>query len=494
MRHDTLPRTLHIDAPSPHVDWSMGHARLLTDNQPWPRTGTPRRAGVSSFGISGTNAHLILEEAPAELVPAAVAEPSGVAVPVLLSGRGEGALRAQAGRLADFLERHPDLPTDTVARMLAGSRTVFEHRAAVTGDDRKQLLTRLRSLADADHDGDSGVVRGAGRRVGDPVFVFPGQGAQWPAMGVKLLDGGGPFAQRLGECREALRPFVDWDLFAVLRGGPDQPGFTRVDVVQPALWAVMVSLAAQWQAAGIRPAAVVGHSQGEIAAATVSGALTLSDGARVVALRSQLINGIAGDGGMASVALPRDEADVIATRLGLEIAAVNSPASTVLSGPADALDELAVWSEEHHTRFRRVPVDYASHSSHVEALRDELLAALAPVSPRSGELAFYSSLTGGQVDGADLDAEYWYRNLRHTVDYQGATQALAHTGVTAFVEVSPHPVLTLPTQETLQSLDHPTEEPVVLATLHRDHGDTHDFLHALSTAWTHGITLQPTPT
>ncbi|WP_069773798.1 type I polyketide synthase, partial [Streptomyces sp. LUP30] len=495
MRHDTLPRTLHIDAPSPHVDWSMGHARLLTDNQPWPRTvGTPRRAGVSSFGISGTNAHLILEEAPAELVPAAAAEPSGVAVPMLLSGRGEGALRAQAGRLADFLERHPDLPTDTVARMLAGSRTVFEHRAAITGDDRTQLLTRLRSLADTDHDGDTGVVRGVGRRVGDPVFVFPGQGAQWPAMGVKLLDDGGPFAQRLGECREALRPFVDWDLFAVLRGGPEQPGFTRVDVVQPALWAVMVSLAAQWQAAGIRPAAVVGHSQGEIAAATVSGALTLADGARVVALRSQLINGIAGDGGMTSVALPRDEADVIATRLGLEIAAVNSPASTVLSGPADALDELAVWSEEHHTRFRRVPVDYASHSSHVEAIRDELLAALAPVSPRSGELAFYSSLTGGQVDGAGLDAEYWYRNLRHTVDYQGATQALAHTGVTAFIEVSPHPVLTLPTQETLQSLDHPTEEPVVLATLHRDHGDTHDFTHALSTAWTHGITLQPTPT
>ncbi|MGW1273543.1 SDR family NAD(P)-dependent oxidoreductase, partial [Streptomyces sp. NPDC002491] len=187
MRHDTLPRTLHVDEPSPHVDWSTGQAELLTENQPWPRTGTPRRAGVSAFGISGTNAHLILEEAPAEVVAEVVVEPSGgVGAPMLLSGRGEGALRAQAGRLADFLERRPEVPADAVARMLAGSRSVFEHRAAVTGDDRVQLVARLRALADAGQDGDSGVVRGAGRRLGDPAFVFPGQGAQWPAMGVKL--------------------------------------------------------------------------------------------------------------------------------------------------------------------------------------------------------------------------------------------------------------------------------------------------------------------
>ncbi|MDX3637840.1 acyltransferase domain-containing protein, partial [Streptomyces europaeiscabiei] len=311
-------------------------------------------------------------------------------------------------------------------------------------------------------------------------------------MAVKLLDDNGPFAQRLQECRQALQPFVDWDLFAVLRGEPDQPDFNRVDVVQPALWAVMVSLAAQWHATGIHPAAVIGHSQGEIAAATVSGALTLSDGARVVALRSQLITHIAGNGGMTSLALPRDEAETIATHLGLEIAAVNSPASTVLSGPAQALDQLATWCEEHQTRFRRVPVDYASHSSHVEAIRDQLLQALAPVTPRTGELPFYSSLTGGPVDGTELDADYWYQNLRHTVDYQTATHTLAQTGITAYIEVSPHPVLTLPTQETLQTLDHPTEEPAVLATLHRDHGDTHDFTHALTTAWTHGITLRPT--
>ncbi|WP_060905037.1 type I polyketide synthase, partial [Streptomyces scabiei] len=495
MSHDTLPRTLHIDEPSPHVDWNTGRLQLLTESQPWPRTGTPRRAGVSSFGASGTNAHLILEEAPAEHVFTTASQtPGGVVMPMLLSGRGEGALRAQSGRMADFLERHPDLPTDTVARMLAGSRTVFEHRAAVTADDRAELLTRLRALADTDQATDTGVVRGTGRPLGDPALVFPGQEAQWPTMAVKLLDDNGPFAQRLQECRQALQPFVDWDLFAVLRGEQGTPDFDRVDVVQPALWAVKVSLAAQWQAAGIRPAAVIGHSQGEIAAATVSGALTLSDGARIVTLRSQLISQIAGRGGMISLALPRDQAETIATDLGLDIGAVNSPANTVLSGPTQALDQLATWCDKHQTRYRRVPIDYASHSSHVETIKDQLLEALAPITPRSGELPFYSSLTGGPVDGTELDADYWYRNLRHTVDYEAAIRALAHTGITAFIEVSPHPVLTLPTQETLETLDNLTEQPAVLATLHRDHGDTHDWTHALSTAWTQGITLRPPTT
>ena len=340
------------------------------------------------------------------------------------------------------------------------------------------------------------MVRGTGRRLGDPALVFPGQGAQWPTMAVKLLDdnSNGPFAQRLQECRQALQPFVDWDLFAVLRGEPGTPDFDRVDVVQPALWAVKVSLAAQWHAAGIRPAAVIGHSQGEIAAATVSGALTLTDGARVVALQSQLISRIAGQGGMISLALPRDQAETIATDLGLDIGAVNSPANTVLSGPTQALDQLTAWCEKHETRYRRVPIDYASHSTQVETIKDQLLEALAPITPRSGNLPFYSSLTGGPVDGAELDADYWYNNLRHTVDYAAAIRALAHTGITAFIEVSPHPVLTLPTQETLQTLDNLTEQPAVLATLHRDHGDTHDFTHALSTAWTQGITLRPPTT
>uniref|UniRef100_UPI003F9F7BD2 type I polyketide synthase n=1 Tax=Streptomyces pseudogriseolus TaxID=36817 RepID=UPI003F9F7BD2 len=289
MRHGTVPRTLHVDQPSTHVDWDTGHVRLATQTQPWPRTTTPRRAGISSFGASGTNAHLVLEEAP-HIEQAPPTADSGALVPLVVSGRDEDALRASLERVADFVERHTDVPVEEVARMLAGSRTVFEHRAAIplTDTDRDTLIHRLRTPDD--------VIRGTGRPVGNPVWVFPGQGAQWTGMAVPLLDAGGVFAERLTQCADALAPFVDWDLFAVLRGEPDQPGLDRVDVVQPALWAVMVSLAAQWRATGIHPTAVIGHSQGEIAAATVAGALSLSDGARVVALRSQLIAQYAGDG------------------------------------------------------------------------------------------------------------------------------------------------------------------------------------------------------
>ncbi|MCM3301802.1 AMP-binding protein, partial [Streptomyces pseudogriseolus] len=478
MRHGTVPRTLHVDQPSTHVDWDTGHVRLATQTQPWPRTTTPRRAGISSFGASGTNAHLILEEAPhVEQVPPTA--DSGALVPLVVSGRDEGALRASLERVADFVERHTDVPVEEVARMLAGSRTVFEHRAAIpyTDTDRDTLIHRLRTP--------DNVMHGTGRPVGDPVWVFPGQGAQWTGMAVPLLNAGGVFAERLTQCADALSPFVDWDLFAVLRGEPDQPGLDRVDVVQPALWAVMVSLAAQWRAAGVHPTAVIGHSQGEIAAATVAGALTLSDGARVVALRSQLIAQYAGDGGMASLALPRTDAEHAATRFGLEVAAVNSPTTTVLSGPAHALDHLTAWCDEHDIRCRRIPVDYASHSSFVDIMHDQLLEALAPITPVNGDVPLYSSLTAGPVPGSDLDAQYWFRNLRHTVEFEAATRAVTETGVSAFIEISPHPVLTLPLQQTLQ--DFPDLQPVVLGTLHRDHGDPHDFTHSAATAYTHGI-------
>ncbi|WP_432140186.1 acyltransferase domain-containing protein, partial [Streptomyces sp. bgisy154] len=328
-------------------------------------------------------------------------------------------MRAALERVADFVERHPDVPVGAVARMLAGSRTVFEHRAALTttGTDRDTLVERLRTTDQA--------LRGAGRPADDPVWVFPGQGAQWPGMAVKLLDENGAFAEQLAQCARALEPFVDWDLLAVLRGEPGQPDFDRVDVVQPALWAVMVSLAAQWRAVGVHPAAVIGHSQGEIAAATAAGALSLSDGARVVALRSRLIAQHAGDGGMTSLALPRTQAEEAAARFGLEVAAVNSPDNTVLAGPVEALDRLTAWCDEHDIRCRRVPVDYASHSSFVDVMRDQLLDALAPIAPRDTDTPLYSSLTANLIHGSDLDADYWYRNLRHTVAFEAATRAAA---------------------------------------------------------------------
>ncbi|MFF1279066.1 beta-ketoacyl synthase N-terminal-like domain-containing protein, partial [Streptomyces marokkonensis] len=226
MRHGTVPRTLHVDRPSTHVDWDAGDVRLVTETQPWPDTAAPRRAGVSSFGASGTNAHLVLEEAPPveqEAQEATVSDDT--LLPLLVSGRDKGAVRASLQRVAEFMQRHPDVPVGGLARMLAGSRSVFEHRAAIiTGADRDALVERLHAPDDA-----HGVIWGEGRPVGDPVWVFPGQGAQWTGMAVGLLGQHGAFAERLRECARALEPFVDWDLLGVLRGEPGQPGLDRVD-------------------------------------------------------------------------------------------------------------------------------------------------------------------------------------------------------------------------------------------------------------------------
>ncbi|HWX45534.1 MAG TPA: SDR family NAD(P)-dependent oxidoreductase, partial [Solirubrobacteraceae bacterium] len=380
LRHGVLPRTLHVDEPSTQVDWSAGAVALLTEQVPWERGGEPRRAGVSSFGISGTNAHVILEEAPvaeSERSPAAGAGALGDrVVPWVLSGRAAGALSGQAGRLREFVEGAPELDLSSVGRALLG-RSVFEQRAVVVGEEREALLAGLGALTEGGAAGESaagvvhgapgvsvaGVVRGVAAASDGVVFVFPGQGAQWVGMGRELLECSGVFARRLGECGEALAPFVEFSVVDVLREGE---ALERVDVVQPVLWAVMVSLAELWRACGVRPDVVVGHSQGEIAAACVAGGLSLQDAARVVALRSRALLGLVGRGGMVSVGagvnVVEDLLAGFAGRAG--VAAVNGPGSVVVSGDVDALGELVGVCEARGVWAREIAVDYASHSAH----------------------------------------------------------------------------------------------------------------------------------
>src|SRR5271166_1512587 len=278
IRHGVLPATLHVDVPSPHVDWSAGSVSLLTESRPWPVGGGPRRAGVSSFGISGTNAHVILEQAPAVAESAAgLADSSGPGsgvglsvVPWVVSGKSGEALAAQAGRLVAHVRADEGLDAVDVGVSLAG-RSVFEHRAVVVGADRAELLAGLSGLADGC--AGAGVVVGRAQSVGQPVMVFPGQGSQWVGMGAQLLDASPVFAEQMRLCGEALDRYVDWSLADVVRGVGGAPGLDRVDVVQPVLWAVMVSLASLWRSVGVVPDAVIGHSQGEIAAAYVAGGL-----------------------------------------------------------------------------------------------------------------------------------------------------------------------------------------------------------------------------
>ncbi|OPF81946.1 polyketide synthase, partial [Streptomyces antioxidans] len=301
IEHGVLPRTLHVDEPSPHVDWSAGAVSLLTERAEWPETGRPRRAAVSSFGISGTNAHTIIEQAPAEKPEAATA-PEPRALPWMLSGRSETALSAQAERLLAHLDAHPSLRPADVGYSLATTRAVHDQRAVLVGADREDVTRALTALARGE--AAAQLVQGTGT-AGKTAFVFPGQGSQWAGMAVGLMDASPVFAARIEECAAALAEFTDWSLVEVLRGAEGAPSLERVDVVQPVLWAVMVSLAELWRSLGVVPAAVIGHSQGEIAAACVAGILSLKDAARVVALRSQAIGRVlAGKGGMVSVALP----------------------------------------------------------------------------------------------------------------------------------------------------------------------------------------------
>ncbi|MFI0901868.1 SDR family NAD(P)-dependent oxidoreductase, partial [Streptomyces sp. NPDC020983] len=494
MQHEVLPASLHIDAPTPHVDWSTGSVELLTRATPWPETeGRPRRAGISAFGISGTNAHVVVEAAPpepagepgAEQPVFAATAPLGGAVPWVVSAASPTALRAQAARLADFAAGAEAGAVDVGWSLVAG-RAVLEHRAVVVGAGGEELLAGLRSLAADEPSGTvvtgEPVAGGAGA-----VLVFPGQGGQWRGMGAGLLDVSPVFASRVAECGRALAPYVDWSLEEVLRGTATGVDVERVDVVQPALWAVMVSLAAVWEAYGVRPAAVVGHSQGEIAAAVVAGALTLEDGARVVAVRAQALRALAGRGAMASLGIGLDEAErLLAGHPDVVVAAVNGPSSTVVSGPPEAVAEVVAQVGADGGRARLVDVDYASHSPHVDEIAAGLLTRLDGIAPVDTATAFYSSLTGRRVDTATLDARYWVRNLRHRVEFAQAVEAVLADGYRVLVESGPHPVLGAGVQETAQALDLAV---ATVPTLLRDKGGADQLLRALAQAFTAGLTV-----
>ncbi|MER7973985.1 acyltransferase domain-containing protein, partial [Streptomyces sp. NPDC096080] len=487
MRHGQLPRTLHADEPSRHIDWSSGTVRLITEPMPWSHEDRPLRCAVSSFGISGTNAHAVLEQAPAVEAPAEAAEPTlpaGGTLPWILSAAAPAALRDQAAHLAAHLTTGTAPHPADVGHTLITARSVLEHRAVALGADTAELVDALTAFGSGTPT--TQVVHGTADTDGRTVFVFPGQGSQWSGMGAELLDTSPVFAERFHECAAALAAHTDWSLVDVVRQADGAPTLDRVDVVQPATWAVMVSLAELWRAHGVTPDAVIGHSQGEIAAAVVSGALSLADGARVVALRSQAIGRVlAGAGGMMSVQISAAEAEEhLAPYDGAVcVAAVNGPRSVVLAGTPDALDALQAEFTARDLRARRVAVDYASHSAQVERLESELLDVLGPVTPQAARVPFHSTVTGELLDTTGTDAAYWYRNLRQTVRFDDTVRALLDTEHTVFVEVSPHPVLTMAVQATAEDTGR---QIAAVGTLRRDQGTTGRFLASLAEQWTRG--------
>ncbi|WP_435850644.1 type I polyketide synthase, partial [Streptomyces olindensis] len=291
IRHGRLPRTLHVDQPSTHVEWETGHIALLTEAQPWPETGEPRRAAVSSFGMSGTNAHVILEAAPEPAEAEPPQEQSGP-VPVILSARTPQALAEAAGHLAAFVEAHPEVEVGPLAARLWHGRAKLEHRAGVITEDAGELQAALAALTDGN--AHPALIVGPGTTApGRTAFVFPGQGSQWAGMGSRLAAEGPLFAAHLAACQQELARWCDWDLLDILTSD-NEDALARVDIVQPALFAVMTGIARLLEHYGITPDAVIGHSQGEIAAAHIAGALSLPDAIAVVTLRAQALTRLAG--------------------------------------------------------------------------------------------------------------------------------------------------------------------------------------------------------
>ncbi|MCM3808632.1 SDR family NAD(P)-dependent oxidoreductase [Streptomyces sp. DR7-3] len=485
LRCGVLPKTLHVDEPSPQVDWSAGAVELLTEERVWPEVGRPRRAGVSGFGVSGTNAHVILEQAPE---PSGDAEPvvearDGV-VPLVVSGRGGAGLRGQAEKLLEYVQARPELSVGELGAGLAAGRAALSDRAVVVAGDRGEALAGLGAVAE----GTPGGVVGKAVVRGRVAFVFPGQGAQWVGMGAELLGSSPVFAEVIGECEVALSAYVDWSLRGVLCGADGAPGLDRVDVVQPVSFAVMVGLARVWLAAGVVPSVVVGHSQGEIAAACVAGGLSLEDAVRVVVLRSRAVAaGLSGRGGMVSLAVGVAEAERLVERWSgrIEVAAVNGPSSVVVAGEVDALRELVAECEGTGVRARWVDVDYASHTAQVEAIEEELARSLSRVRPVSSRIPFFSTVAAEWLDTAELDAGYWYRNLRSTVRFAPSIDRLIEEGFAAFVEVSAHPVLTMGIEAAVEQAD--VGPVVVTGTLRRDQGDMRRVLTSLAEVYVRGV-------
>ncbi|MFE5123441.1 type I polyketide synthase [Streptomyces sp. NPDC056669] len=485
--HRQLPGSLNFETPHPDIPLDELNLRVQDRPGPWPLEDRPLVAGVSAFGMGGTNAHVVLGQVPPNAAPNTAVAPR-VPMPWTVSARTAAALREQARNVEALARTVPDTDRDrdAVGAALATMRSHFEHRAVLLGQDRAELLDGLGALTE----GGAGahLVQGMARARGRVAFVFPGQGSQWAGMATELLAASAVFRDRLHACADALAPHTGWSAVDVLSARAGAPELDRDDVVQPVLFAVMVALAHLWGSYGVRPDAVIGHSQGEVAAAHIAGALSLDDAARVVALRSRMVASLAGNGGgMASLALPPGEVEALLRDRDIDgrlaVAALNGPGSTVVTGDGEALDRLMARCAAGGARARRIPVEYASHSPSVEALRERLVSALDGITPRRADTAFYSTVTGGALDTLELDADYWYRNLREPVRFAPAIRALAADGHGTFVESSPHPVLTPAMRETL---DESGAEAVVTGSLRRDEGGWPRFLTSVATVHVSG--------
>ncbi|GAB2563322.1 SDR family NAD(P)-dependent oxidoreductase [Nocardia heshunensis] len=487
LRHETLPKTLHVDEPSPHVDWTAADVALLTEAHPWPAGDRPRRAGVSSFGVSGTNAHAILEEAPRTLVPAETVEPQLGTVPWLLSAKNDTALRAQAAKLQRWLIEHPDTDPAQVAHALATTRAQHQVRAVVLGADRDDLLTRLAQLAAGT--ATAGVVSGT-VGAGKTAFLCTGQGAQRAGMGAGLAAPFPVFAAALDEVCAQFDPLLDNSLRQVMFTGEliDRTRFT-----QPALFAFEVALYRLLESFGVTPDVLVGHSIGELTAAYLAGVWSLEDACALVAARGRLMDALPEGGAMLAVAAPEDEVLAAIAEYGdrISIAAVNAPAAVVISGDADAVEALEKEFTAQARRTNRLRVSHAFHSHLMEPMLGEFETVAATVTFHPPRIPLVSNVSGEFAGDEILKPDYWVAQVRGAVRYAPGVETLVASGVRRFLEIGPDAVLATMTRQTLPA--DIEARAVVAAAARRDRDEVEQFVTMLAHTHTAGLAVDWKP-
>jgi acyl transferase domain-containing protein/NADPH:quinone reductase-like Zn-dependent oxidoreductase/NAD(P)-dependent dehydrogenase (short-subunit alcohol dehydrogenase family)/acyl carrier protein len=452
--HREIPASLHMNQPNPDVAWTELGLEVCATRRAWRTGDAPARGGVSAFGITGTNAHVVLEAAPLAAPVAHEASPAAGVLALVISASDDAALRRLAeSYLSIFVDEHTDAADVCAAAALR--RSHLDHRLAVVGADAPAISEGLGAFLRGDAHPALTVDIAADAPPG-VVFVFPGQGSQWAGMARELLVAEPVFSEAMQRCDRAIQAEAGWSPLHELTAVPPTARFDEIDVVQPLLFAIEVSLAAQWRAWGIEPVAVVGHSMGEVAAAYVAGALSLEQAVSVVCRRSALLRRVRGQGAMAAIELPIHEArEAIAKHAAtLSIAVSNSPRSTVISGDPDAIDAVLADLRQRDVFCRLVQVDVASHSPQMDPLLDDLRLALEGIAPGSTAIPFLSTVDGRVLDGPSLEASYWARNLREPVLFADAVDQLVASGPIVFLEISPHPILVPAIEQVLQHSKH----------------------------------------
>ena len=487
LRHREIPPSLHFEKPNPHIPFDELPLRVQTALGPWSTEGGPALAGVSSFGFGGTNAHVVLEEAPPAITGMPAAEPKIGTHLLPLSARRPEALQSLARGYRNFLatpESAISLPD--VCYTASVRLGHHDHRLAVTGNSPAQLIESLDAFLRSEARPGLSSGRKLSVRPRKLAFVFPGQGSQWFGMGRRLVEQEEVFREVIERCDRAMRPYGDWSLLAELTAADAaQSRLSEIDIVQPALFAIQVALAALWRSWGVEPHSVVGHSLGEVAAAYVAGALSIDDAVRVICHRSRLFKRTVGQGAMAAVDLSIEDARrvLVGSEDRVSIAVSNGPSSTVLSGDPATLAAILDQLQRRDIFCRMVNVDFASHSPQMEPLRADLLQALEGLQPRAESVPIYSTVTGQVSHGSEFDARYWARNMREPVLFSAAVQCLVEDGHDIFLEISPNPILLSSIQQGLHDVG---KEGAVLPSLRREDDERAVLLGSLGALYTLG--------